>query len=355
MGKSLFIDIKDSGLSTHIFEVRGNKWNLKESRNFPLSGKYDFNADEIFVESIENAYLSLPLSFLNFRIIDLPFSDKDRIREILPFELDGMILGGPENVIFDDIIIGASDGKHQVLAVYLEKHVLKEILGKLKSHNVDPVCVTSIELKNSVGNLTPAKLLSPVALKDEDRIALAVEEMKAPTINLRRDEFSYTRDIEKTNKSLKITASLLIFIALVFASDVLLKVISARHEIASLRNEMRKEYREIFPGEKNIMNELYQLKSHMKELQDKKDVFVGVNPLALLSKLSSIDMQGAVINEVTVDRDNISLKGEAHSLSDIQKFQDKLKQAFDGVDISDSRASAQGRMMFTITAREKRG
>jgi hypothetical protein len=54
-----------------------------------------------------------------------------------------------------------------------------------------------------------------------------------------------------------------------------------------------------------------------------------------------------------VDKNHILLRGEAQSLSDIQKLQDRLKQVFDGVNISDSKASAQGRMMFTITAREK--
>ena len=352
MGKSLFIDIKGDELSTHVFEVRGNKYDLKESGKFPLSGKYDFALD-VIPEGIENAYLSLPLGCLNFRIIDLPFSDKDRIREILPFELDGMILGGSESVIFDDIVLGTSDGKNQVLAVYLEKHLMKEILEKLKLYNVDPVCVTSIELKNLLRDFNLAKLLAPVMLKDEDRIALALEEMKTPTINLRRNEFSYTRNIERINKSLRITAVLLILVALVVSSDILFKVISTRTEIAHLKKEMRRTYQDIFPGEKNIMNELYQLKSHMKELTNKADAFLGVSPLALLSKLSAVDMHGAVINEITVDKNHISLRGEAQSLSDIQKLQDRLKQVFDGVNISDSKASAQGRMMFTITARDK--
>lgn len=352
MGKSLFIDIKDDELSTYIFEVRGNKYDLKESGRFPVSEKYDFALDAI-PDGIENAYLSLPLSSLNFRIIELPFSNKDRIREILPFELDGMILGGSESVIFDDVVVGASGDKNQVLAVYMEKHRMKNILEKLKASNVDPVCVTSIELKNSLGDFTLAKLLSPVMLKGEDRVALALEEMKAPTINLRRDEYSYTKDIERTNKSLRITAVFLTLIALVISSDILFKVVTTRSEIASLKNEMRKMYQDVFPGEKNIMNELYQLKSHMKDLSSKADAFLGVSPLALLLKLSALDMQGAVMNEITVDKDNISLKGEARSLSDIQKLQDRLKQVFDGVNITDSRASVQGKMMFTITAREK--
>jgi hypothetical protein len=130
--------------------------------------------------------------------------------------------------------------------------------------------------------------------------------------------------------------------------------VSSHAEIVSIKNEMRKQYQEIFPGEKNIVNELYQLKSHMKELKGKEDVFIGADPLGVLFKLSQIDRQGAVINEVAVDRTNITMKGEAQSLSDIQQLQNKLRNAFDDVSISDSKSSAQGRMLFTITAKEKR-
>jgi type II secretory pathway component PulL len=285
-------------------------------------------------------------------VIDLPFSDKDRIREILPFELDGMILGGSENVVFDDIVIGTSDNEHQVLAVYVEKTVVRKILEKLKPFGVDPVFITSIELKNMLKDFAVSRLYSPVVLEDKDRSALAIDEIRAPTMNLRRDEFSYTRDIERTRKYLNVTAILLISIALVLAGDVLFKIISLRSDVASLRNEMRKEYQAVFPGEKN-MNELYQFKSH-EGLQGREDAFIGVDALSLLLKLSQVDRQGTVINEVTMDRDNLAIRGEAPSLSDIQQLQDRLKNMFDAVNISDSRASAQGRMMFTITAKERR-
>ena len=71
-------------------------------------------------------------------------------------------------------------------------------------------------------------LLSPIALDDKDRIALAIEEIKTPTINLRRDEFSYTRDIKKTRKSLRVTAVLVILLAIVLSADLVLKIVSAR-------------------------------------------------------------------------------------------------------------------------------
>ena len=160
--------------------------------------------------------------------------------------------------------------------------------------------------------------------------------------------------MEKTRKSLRITTILLALIGLIFAGDGVFKIVSTRAEIMSIKNEIRKEYQEIFPGEKNIMNELYQLKSHLKELKGKEDILIGVSPLALLNKLSQIDRRGAVVNEFSVDKANITIRGEAQSLSEIQQLQSRLKTVFDEVNISDSKDSAQGRMLFTITAKEKR-
>ncbi len=353
MSKSIFIDIKEGELNAYIFEVKQGRYEIKDSKRCPLSDSYNFSIDGM-PEDIENAYLSLPLSSLNFRVIDLPFSEKDKIREVLPFELDGMILGGSDKVVFDDIVLGTSDDKYQVLAGYVDKTVIKKILEKFKPYNLDPEFITSIELKSMLKDFTLAKLLTPTELDNEDRAALAVEEIKKPTINLRRDEFSYTRDIEKTKKSLKLTAVLMILLALVLSADLLLKIISARQEIASLKNDMRKTYQGIFPGEKNIQNELYQLKSHMKEFKSKEEFFVGVNPLSHLLNLSKIDKQGVVFNEVTVDRGNLTLKGEAPSLSDIQRVKGKLESLLGEVNISDSKSSAQGNMLFTITAKGKR-
>jgi type II secretory pathway component PulL len=353
MGRSIFIDLGEEELRTYIFDIRKGKYEIEETREYPVSGRSDFSIDKAS-EDVENAYLSLPLSGLNFRVIDLPFSDKNRIREVLPFELDGIILDGTDRVVFDCVVIGNSGDKYQVLAVYIEKESMREILAKLKSFNLDPVFVTSIEFRNVLKDFTPSGLFSPKTIENDDRISLAAEEMKAPTINLRREEFSYTRDTEKTKKSLRVTAALLICLALVLSANFLAGMISTRYQIASLKNEMRKDYQSLFPGEKNIMNELLQLKSHMKELKGEEDLLIGVDPLDILLKLSRVEKQNIIFNEISADKDNISLKGEAPSLSDVQQLKDRLDGLFSGVEISDSKSSAQGKMLFTITARERR-
>ncbi|OGW36715.1 MAG: hypothetical protein A2Y97_01380 [Nitrospirae bacterium RBG_13_39_12] len=352
MSKSIFIDLKEKELYTYIFEAKHGRNELIESKSYPLNDKLDFFTDRV-TEDWENAYLSLPLSRLNFRVIDLPFSDKNKIREILPFELDGMILGGSDKVIFDDVIIGMSNNKYQVLAVYIEKAVIKQILEKLKSCNIDPEFITSIELKNTLKDFSLEKVFTPAVLDDRERISLSAEEIKTPTVDLRRGEFSFTRNIERTRKSIRKTVVLVVLLAIVLTANLLLRIIYTRNEINSLKESIRSEYQAIFPGEKNVVNELYQLKARLKELKDKEDIFIGVNPLDLLLDLSRIERQNVTFDEITADVGKITLRGEAPSLSDIQKVKVKLELFLDGVSISDSKASVQGKMMFTITAKER--
>ena len=353
MGKALFLDVADKELFAYLFETRQGRYELRDSRSYPISEKYEFLPDAL-AENGEDVYLSLPVSMLNFRVVELPFSDRERIRGVLPYELDGMALGGSDKIVYDDIVIGSSDGKSQVLAVYIEKSIIRDILAKLKSKNRDPVFITCLELRNILQDFSPDKLLSSPPLDERGRIALAGEEIRAPSIDLRKEEFAFTRDIEKTKKSLRITAALIISIALVISAGLLLKITTTKSEIRAVKNEMRKGYQAMFPQEKNIVNELYQLKAHMKEMRNREDVLVGVKPLDTLLKLSRLDRQTVVFHEITTDRGSLTVKGDAPSLSDVQQIKDKMGTLFDDVNIADSKSSAEGKMSFTITAKEKK-
>jgi type II secretory pathway component PulL len=353
MGKSLFIDLGEKEVHTYLFDSRGSSYTIRDTRTYPVYGQYEFSLPD-GDENAEHIYLSLPLSCLNFRVIELPFSDRERIREVLPFELEGMILTGADRVIFDNIVVGSADGKYKVLAVYIEKDVLKKILDTLRLYGIDPAVVTCLDLRGKTEDFRLPDLLIPPGTAPEKRIELSIEEMKKPVINLRREEFSYTRDLEQTKRSLRVTAALMGLLILVLSATIFLKIVSARSEVSAIKNSMRKEYRDIFPEEKKIVNELYQLRSRLKELRGKEDVFVGINPLDLLLKLSAVERQGIVFNEITEDKVNIVLKGEAESLSDIQHLKDRLRGLHGDVAITDSGTSGRNTMLFTITAKEKR-
>jgi type II secretory pathway component PulL len=147
---------------------------------------------------------------------------------------------------------------------------------------------------------------------------------------------------------------LVLLLLLVFAADSVMGIIAATRENNSIRTTMRKTYQGLFPSEKKISNELYQLKAHIKELKDKEESFVGVSPLGVLLDLSGISRPGIVFNEVSVDRENIVLKGEGPSMSDVQKTKTELEKVFVEVNISDTKPSSQNRTLFTITAKGRK-
>jgi type II secretory pathway component PulL len=350
--KALFFDIVSEECRAYLFEGKPGRYEIRETKTYPLTDRYIF-VPETVPDDIEYVSVSLPAGMLNYRVLDLPFSGKEKVRDILPYELDGLVLDGVEHVLFDNIPLSTTQDTNRVLAVYIEKEKIRELLNALKPMNIDPVFITSLELREIVKDFRIEKLYAPVVLDERDRVRLAAEEMQAPTINLRRDEFAYTRDIETSRKSLRITMILALILGFLIASDLVLKIVAGKNEINMLRNEMRKTYQQVFPEEKTIVKELHQFKAHMKELRDREEYFLGAKPLDILLQLSRIDRQQAVFDELQVDRNTLLMKGHAPSLSTIQELKENLEQSFSEVEIADSKASADGSMLFTITARER--
>lgn len=350
MSKTTLLDLKGRELSVYSFD-NGNG-QPKSTTTIPVGDDYSFTIER--PAGAEEFLFSLPLSLLDFRLLELPFSDIKKVRELVPFEIDNLVLGGSGSVIFDAFILGRGEGKSQVLVAYVAKETLRTILNKLKASGIDPKAIISVELAHAVSSSTSAgeisrKLLSPEPLEEKDRISAAFGEIKNQTVNLRRGEFAYTADAEQTKKSLMLTAALVLLVLLVFLADNAMVAVSTKRENDSIKESMRKIYTGLFPTEKKISNELYQLKAHIKEQRDKENSFVGLSPLKVLLDLSSVSRPGISFIEVTVDRDITILKGEAPSMSDVQKTKTELEKVFSDVAISDTKPSSRGKTLFTIT------
>lgn len=348
MEKFLFLDIKDGELGEYLFVYKKGKYeslNIKNSY-FSLEGDFpNFTINNI------NTCISLPLNLLNFRVLELPFHDKSRINEILRFDLEGIILDDISNIIFDSVILDRVEDRYKVLVIFIEKQRLRSILTKLNAKGIDPFCITSIEVRNIVKDFDIDKILNPISLKNEERIDIAKEELKAPTINLRKDEFVFKREFEKEKKAFKVSIILLILLFSLNLINFFINFMAITRESKVIKNDIRKMYQGLFPQENNIFNEIYQIKSHIRELEEKENVFVSVSPLEILIELSRLKRNGLVVSELAVEKNNIIIKGESHSLSIIQDFRDGLNKIYRDVNISDSKELVQGKMAFTIIAR----
>ncbi|MFZ3136344.1 MAG: GspL/Epsl periplasmic domain-containing protein [Thermodesulfovibrionales bacterium] len=358
MKRITFIDLREGTLSVHLMEDNGKGFRVSDTVTSPIAEDGHFSLD-IPAKNKEETYLSLPLSLLNFRIMEFPFQDRERIREVLPFELDPLVLGGSASIVFDACILSEDKGKHRVLVVYIAKEILRKIVGRLREYSLYPKMITSLDvaalfeilkISGDVGGM----LLNPEIIEGQERMGAVVKEVDNPIVNLGKGEFSYTGDTDKIKKSLKLTALLAALLLLVFLSSAVFEIVVAKKEIAAARDDIRKTYIRMFPQEKKITSELYQARAHLKELQEKEKYFVGFSPLPFLLDLAAGRRQGVSFSEITMDKGRIIMKGECPSLSDVQQLKAGLERVAAGVEITDTKAISQGRTMFTITARGKR-
>ncbi len=92
------------------------------------------------IEKIKDKlYLSLGPALLNFRVLDLPFTEKAKVLEVLPIEMSGRLSFDIDEAQLDAVKLGTG----RVLAVAVEKTLLNGLLGLFKEVGIDPVWIGS--------------------------------------------------------------------------------------------------------------------------------------------------------------------------------------------------------------------
>jgi type II secretory pathway component PulL len=357
MGKKAFLDFVEGKAIAHIFDVGRNSSRVIETVRIDLEEGLSPERIAAFADA-EESYLSLPLDMLDFRVMELPFNDMKKIREVMPLELDNIILEGSGSVVFDARILKGMD-ESRILAAYIKKDRLKGLLERLKPLGIDPRIVTSLELSavlESASSLEELSglLLCPPILDEKERVNYALRETGEAVINLRTGELAYTADTEKTDRSLRWTVLLVALLFMVFFSDMAFRIITVKKDIASSREAIRKTYQSLFPADKKVSDELYQLKAHMKELKVKENSFIGISPLRILLDLSKLNITGLFLRELNIDRERIILKGECSNLSDVQLLKGKLDGFLTDVTITDAKPGDKGQTAFALAAKGRR-
>ncbi len=349
-----FIDL-DSKMSGNVYVFRD------------VRGKYEFeNALEFAgdavssppdVTGISEFVLSLPVAFLNFRLLKLPFSDKEKLMKVVPLELENLMMENPEDVVFDSVVLGGAGDQFDVLVAYVRKGTMHEILAKLGSLRIDPHIVTCLDLQTAVrkgAEGIASWLMSPEEFSRDERVEAARGELLRHTLNLRTGSFAYTKDTEKIIRKLRTTVVLFFVLTLLVNSYLILRIANARNEAAAIRRDMRNMYAHLFPGEKRITDELYQMKSHMKEIGEKGNALIGVYPLQFMLDLSRRTVPGVVVNEISLERDLSIIKGDASSMADVDKMKAKVSEFLANSSVSDIKQTSSGRLSFTITAKGRK-
>lgn len=379
-------------------------------------------------KGFEKVLLGLPSSELSVRVMALPFEDRKKIKDVLPFELSGLLHVDTEELIMDGVPLG---GGH-VLAVAMEKTALREYIAAFDVIGADPswagpallaMPVLLSELYGGQGVKAfiskeslivtedgVMKFFKPVRRLDNVKLGLKYveaegmrideaftagwepDELKplmpgvgrverldlrgypeegAPilalslqfkkgllpdNINLRINEFEYTRDRIRQRRSLRLTAVAAGIILMVLAGDLYVRYVGLSAELVSYSEALRASYSRLFPGEKATGDEAYLLEAKLKALGKEEAVIGGgLSPLKVMegfSKASSADDKKVRLSEISIAEGNVRAKGEADSFEGANRFKEALARdaVFKEVSLSDVKSKTGGGALFSVSA-----
>jgi general secretion pathway protein L len=108
---------------------------------------------------------SLPGRNVSARILTLPFSDRKKIEQTLPFEIEGLIPLPLEDILLDYELLETGPEGAKVLVLFTEKRLLESHLDLLKEAGIDPntIIPSSVALAN---------LWKEISLADPDPYAV---------------------------------------------------------------------------------------------------------------------------------------------------------------------------------------
>jgi len=342
-----FIDWMESKLSLYVFEKKGSQHTLVDTKSIIIEGELTQSHLKPFLEdNIGYVYLSLPVSFLSVRRLSLPFSDKEKIKDTLPFELEGILLGDVEGYSIDYLVSGSMGNGSEVLAACIEKTRLKDIITVFSSVGLEPAIVTSIELPFMKSAETVPELSA------EERAEAVRNELTNLTINLRKGELAYKGDIERISKSMRLTAALIFVLMLIFSSAAATKLISLRRENNSIKDHVRIIYQKEFPKE-TMVEPVRQFKVHLNSMKEKDAILVGMPVLDTLLNIANLKNKDITLNELSIKKEGVLIKGTAQTFENIDEFKNTLSSSFVEVKVTDSRTLPDKKIIFSIIAKER--
>ncbi len=299
-------------------------------------------------------YLSLPIDILGIRILEFPFSDREKINDALPYELSQTILDDIDKVVWDIVELDSGNGHARAIVVYAKRKDIEEILRGLDHYGSGISVITSLGLLSMrplVRNLE--SLTRGISYSDyKDRYSVLVhEEIRKPLFNLGRKDILRAIEYERVSKKLRVTTYLLLILILSVLLNSGVRIFYNLREIEEMEGMISSIYKTQFPME-SIKSPVLQLRSHIKELRERESLLTGIPVLDIMKSIKLVD--GVSINEIRIEDGMLNLKGEASQLIDIESFRNSLSERFKDVNIVESK-QLSGRIRFLITGRFDKG
>lgn len=265
--------------------------------------------------------------------------------------------------LVDDVSITASaDGRPVFFKTLKDAGDLKMALFAMKEDGIEPDEFFIINDAFTSALASIGKPLRPVDGITANASLLAMAEQYGQglkgSINFLRDELLESSGPSPEARQIKISFALIAAIAVLWAGYSALRYISMGQEAASLKSGLRESYSELFPGETRLVDPSHQLLARSKSLKEEGAIInEGVDLTGALSAVGKAsEGLGIRVHELKATNNRLTARAEAPSFEKAEAFRGALSGGFfNGVSITDLKASVAGGVTFNFDASTKEG
>ena len=274
--------------------------------------------------------LYIGIDAFSLRKTVLPHLDREKMQEILPFEMEGLFLSPSSALVFDFYPIRPAEKGTECLVFVLKKKIAEKYIAPFVTAGLNLVSLSPAwdERLSEYGldegvfyktalNLVPA--------------GLSGEKKKRKAMDVYQTVFIYA-----------------IAVLLVFMTGLSIRYYLLLKKEAGIKKEVSAVYAGLFPGQKMPPDLYYGVQSKLVELKQNYRVFKGLEVLGILKSVSESSREGVRVKEINMDGNKATLKGEGPDYSAVEQFRNNLKKSFGDVQLLETRNISDGKSGFAI-------
>jgi len=274
--------------------------------------------------------LYIGIDAFSLRKTVLPALDRDKMKEILPFEMEGLFLSPSSALVFDFYPIRPAEKGTECLVFALKKETAEKYIAPFVKAGLNIVSLSPLwddKLSDSVADegifYKTALNLVPAGLTGEKK--------KKKAMDVYQTAFIYA-----------------IAVLLVFISGLSFRYYLILKKEAGMKKEVSAVYASLFPGQKMPQDLYYGVQSKLVELKQNYRVFKGIEVLGILKSVSESSREGVRVKEINMDGNKATLKGESSDYAAVEQFRNNLKKSFSDVQLLETKNMPDGKSGFAI-------
>jgi len=265
------------------------------------------------------------------RKVNLPAIGEEKVKEILPVEMEGKFLVPAQELCFGLVFLEKSETLDSYLVFAIKKQFLLNLLTPILNKGAK---VTVVSLSN---------------LDAISELLVGVDQEKIKGLDFYPEELKKYTEKKLAFGVLKKVVLYALAICFIIILGLSLRLYFMSKKEAQLKKSIVAGYNTIFPESKSSSPSASVIEAKLKELKQNYRSLKGIELLDILKDVSA-SVGNLAVKEINVETNRLTIKGEAKEYSAIEQYKGLLKKNFPLIKVTETKNLSDGRMTFVMEA-----